>query len=1138
MAHVVRDWRDEPVGQTVKNVWETAPSARVALSHEPSVSPMKKERAGLRVKLLGGFETRLVTGAPVTLPTRKAQALLAYLAVRPAQAYARDKLTSLLWGDRGDVQARDSLRHTLVALRKILPERPTSLTGDRRAVALDPAAVDVDVVRFETLVKSASAKDLAEAAETYQGDFLEGFVLREPPFEEWLVAERERLRELALGALRRLLDLHVEAGASEPAIRTALRLLVLDATQETAHRALMRLYVHQGRRAAALRQYQTCVGVLQRELGTEPEPATRDLYQGIVQRREAAPSGKVRLEPPRKAPRPTRPESVTAETPLIGRDSELATLRNAMTEAEWGHGRVAAVIGEAGVGKTRLLSEVAAEASARGSRVLFGRSYESAQILPFGPWVDAFRAGGLIVDDVVVGGLSSVWRAELTRLFPELGVPELPAPSDDYLRLFESVASLVAHVASMQPLALMLEDLHWADEMSLRLLSFLGRRVHAWPVLVVVTAREEELVDVEGLRRALTELRGQAHVTEVVLSPLSRDETGRLVRHLTAAGREARAVARLEEQAWAASEGNAFVVVETVRALREGTRLEEPARLTLPERVREVVVRRVERVSDRGRQLLSLAAVIGRAFDFALLQRASGLTDRDAAEAVEELVRRRMLHGVDDGFDFTHDRIREVVYGALLPPRRKLLHGDVAAALEALTAGALDPPAAALGLHYRHAEVRDKAVFYLRQAGLRAAARSALQDARSSFERALDVLGSMPESPATLEQAVDIRLELRSVLYQLGEVRRGLERLREAETLAEKIGDDRRRARACAFRTNMHALLGELDEARASGTRALAIARELGDLELQILSTTFVGQVHHYQGEYAQQVEVARGNLAALPADWVYKNFGIGAPVSTFDRVTMLISLTRLGRFSEAAEHEAEVIRLAEPTGHPYTIGQAYMAGAVLSLHKGDWARARARAEHSVEILRSGNVVHSLFTALASSSWALAQLGEASVVLDRLREGEQFIEHHEAIIGLRPWAYQALGRACLLVGRLDDALCLCDRATASSPPGYTADALLLAADIATHPDRFDADTAEAHYRKALELADARGIRPLVAHCHLGLGELFQRTSRRSEAEQHLTAATAMYRDMEMLFYLEQAQSALSPAESRAGTRGP
>ena len=228
------------------------------------------------------------------------------------------------------------------------------------------------------------------------------------------------------------------------------------------------------------------------------------------------------------------------------------------------------------------------------------------------------------------------------------------------------MARLVSELSAHQPVLLMLEDMHWADEMSLRLLSFLGHRVHPWPVLVVATAREEEIVDVEALRQALMELRGEGYFAELVLAPLSRPDTSAVVRSISAVSSDSQTVARMEEQVWAASEGNPFVIVEMVNALREGTKLDEPTNLSVPERVREVIARRLDRLDDRSRQLLSVAAVIGRGFDFALLRRASGLTDHDAAAGVEELVRRRMLHVVDEGFDFTHERIREVMYASPL----------------------------------------------------------------------------------------------------------------------------------------------------------------------------------------------------------------------------------------------------------------------------------------------------------------------------------------------------------------------------------------------------------------------------------------------------------------------------------------
>ena len=249
-------------------------------------------------------------------------------------------------------------------------------------------------------------------------------------------------------------------------------------------------------------------------------------------------------------------------------------------------------------------------------------------------------------------------------------------------------------------------------------------------------------------------------------------------------------------------------------------------------------------------------------------------------------------------------------------------------------------------------------------------------------------------------------------------------------------------------------------------------------------------------------------------------------PASVHDRLYLVLSLAELGRFAEAAAYEADAIRLAEQTHHAFAVGWAHYIAGVLHIRKGDWAKARSSIEHGIAVLRSGNVVFLLPLALASSAGLLAQLGEASGALDRLREVEQLLER-QAPRGIGPTlAYSALGRACLRLGRLDEARRLCARAVDSAPgrPGFAAHALLLLGDIATHPDRLDAESGEVHYREALALAEPRGMRPLVAHCHLALGRLYRRTGKRDQAREHLTTATTMYRDMDMRFWLEQGEA--------------
>jgi tetratricopeptide (TPR) repeat protein len=340
----------------------------------------------------------------------------------------------------------------------------------------------------------------------------------------------------------------------------------------------------------------------------------------------------------------------------------------------------------------------------------------------------------------------------------------------------------------------------------------------------------------------------------------------------------------------------------------------------------------------------------------------------------------------------------------------------------------------------------------------------------------------------------------------------------------------------CAFLMNIQSLLGELDEAHASGTRALAIARALGDLELHMLTTSYLEYTHYLRGEYERVVEFADANLAALPTDQACTYFVNAAPASVYDRAWLVMSLAELGRFTEAAEHEAEAIRLAEPTQHAFTVGLAHFGASTLHLLKGDWVKARSVIEHWIAVSRTGNVILHLSLGVTSSAWALAQLGEAREALNRLREGEQLLERLavRGFVGQRGWAYHLIGRACLLLSRVDEArrLGTCVVESFPSQLGHAAHALHLLGDIATHPDRFDAERGEALYRQALALAEPRGMRPLVAHCHLGLGTLYAKVGQQQQARAELCAAIELYHSMDMTFWLPQAEAALAQVEGR------
>jgi class 3 adenylate cyclase/tetratricopeptide (TPR) repeat protein len=831
-------------------------------------------------------------------------------------------------------------------------------------------------------------------------------------------------------------------------------------------------------------------------------------------------------------------------TRFVGRDAELEQLRRAQQFAGDGRGQVAAIVGEAGVGKSRLVYEFTHSHRLRGWLTLESASVSYGKATSYLPVIDLLKGYFKIQDrndlreirEKVTGKLLALDRAlepALPALLALLDVPVDDAewrtldPAERRRRTLDAVRRLLLRESREQPLLLIFEDLHWIDRETQALLDGLVESLASARLLLLVNYRPE-YQHAWGSKKSYSQLR---------LDALPAESAGELLEALLG---DDPGLAPLKQLL--VRRGNPFFLEETVRTLVETQalagergryRLRQPVHaIQVPATVQVMLAARIDRLAPEDKRLLQTASVVGKDVPVALLQAIAELPDEALRRGLDHLQAGEFLYETglfpDLEYSFTHALTHEVTYGGLLQERRRELHARIVIAMETLHRDRLGEHTERLAHHALQGEVREKAAHYLRLAGGKAAARSSLGAARVWFEQALGALEALPESQATLEQAFEVRLELRPVLTQLSEGRRVLECLREAEALAERLNDDRRRGQVCAFMTNAHSLLGELDEALATGTRALEIAGRLGDLRLRLPATSYLEQAHYLRGEYERVVEQAIDNLAALPVDWVHERFGVTAPVSVWDRSWLVLSLAQLGRFAEATQYEAEAIRLAEPTQHAFTVGVAYRAVGTLHLLEGDWATARSRFEHGIAVARAGNVVLHLPWAVASSSWVLAQLGEAREALNRFREGEQLLEGQAArgIIFSHGWAYHALGRACLLLGQLDEARRLADRTVESSPshPGFVAHARHLLGDIATHPDRFDAEGGEAHYCGALALAEPRGMRPLVAHCHFGLGQLHRRTGKREQAQEHLRTATTMYREMDMRFWLEQVEA--------------
>jgi class 3 adenylate cyclase/tetratricopeptide (TPR) repeat protein len=832
-------------------------------------------------------------------------------------------------------------------------------------------------------------------------------------------------------------------------------------------------------------------------------------------------------------------------TRFVGRGTEVEQLRRVLSQAGAGHGQVVAIMGEAGVGKSRLTYEFTHSPRSQEWLVLETASASYGKATTYFPVIELLRSYFGIeprdderrIREKVMGKLLSLDRALEPTLPAFLSLLDVPVGNAEWTKLdpsqrrrqtLDALKRLLLRESQVQPLLLVVEDLHWIDS-----------ETQAWLDLLVESLPTARLLLLVNYRPEYGHGWGsKTYYQQVRLDALPTASAEELLKGLLGTGS---GLAELRRLLMEHTQGNPLFLEESVRALAEtgalggergAYRLARPIQsLQLPATAQAILAARVDRLAPGDKRLLQAAAVIGKDVPFSLLEAIAEESEERLHEGLARLQAAEFLYEArlfpELEYTFKHALTHEVAYAGLLQGRRRTLHARILEAMETLYTDRLDEHVERLAHHAVRGDVQEKAVLYLRQAGNKAGVRSALRDARARYEQALGVLQALPVNQSTLEQGFEIRLELRTVLTQLAELRAALERLREAETLSERLNDDHRRARVCSVLMTLHTLLGELDEAVATGTRALEMAGRLGDLRLRILTTSYLAQAQYYRGEYQRVVELATDALAVLPADWIYEHFGMVAPASVYARSWLVISLAELGTFGEAAEHAAEAISLAEPTHHAYTIGLAHRAAGTLHLLEGDWATARSLLEHGIAVLRAGNVSLSLPHTLVGVAWALAQLGAASEALNRLRDGEQALADHARAGMRRAWDDYVVGRTWLLLDRPDEARAVGQRAVELLPsqPAGAAHALHLLGDIEAHSDPPDAECAETYYRKALALAEPRGMRPLVAHCHLGLGKLARRAGKHQQARQHLTTATTMYREMGMRFWLEQAEMA-------------
>lgn len=845
----------------------------------------------------------------------------------------------------------------------------------------------------------------------------------------------------------------------------------------------------------------------------------------------------------------TRMQAAAARglTRFVGRQAELETLGHALRQSDAGHGQIVALVGEPGVGKSRLIWEFTHSHRTQGWLALESGSVSYGKATAYRPLIDLLkvyfrieeRDDGRRLLEKITGKLLTLDKTLEPTLPALLALLDVGVEDQEWQRLHptqrrsrtqDACKRLLLRESQVQPLVLIFEDLHWIDSETQAFLNSLIESLPTSRILLLVNFRPEYQ----------SSWGSKSYYAQLRIDPLPIESAEELLQGLLGGGDQQRDLRRTLIRR---TEGNPFFLEESVRSLveagvlageRGNYRLQAPlASIQVPGRVQAVLAARIDRLLPDDKRLLQTAAVIGKDVPFPLLQDIAELSSDDLQAGLGRLQAAEFLYEAklfpDIEYTFKHALTHEVAYSSLLQERRRAAHAQIVAAMENLYAGRIAEQLERLSHHAVRGEVWPRAVTYLHQAGLKALSHSANQEAVSYFDQALGALGQLPETKENIEKSIDLRLELRSALHPLGEFERVLDTLQKAAGLAESIVDQRRHGRVLSYLAQSHRLSGNHSSAIEAGEKAIEIGKSFDDPGIQAPANFHLGQILFHLGDHARAIEFYLNNIKALNGDLAKDRLGMAGIPLVFTRGHLSWSLAELGRFPEAMAEWQEAIRLAEEVKHPFSEAFAKYCGGFLYLRKGEIERAIAQLEPGFALCQSMNLRLEL-------PFVASFLGIAYAYVGRHNDGIAMAEHavnemnslkiesgRSWIVGFLGYTYLIAGQPAKAVHLMQQALELAELHGERGWVAWEHHVLGLArmAEGGTSVDK-----ARSLFELAIEEARELQLRPLLARSELALGQLHRRTGQRDAARRNLDNAVSLLKELQMPIWLQKAEMEL------------